>query len=278
MANRFWVGGTGTWDASDTTHWAAITAGAGGQSVPSSADAVTFDASSGGGTVTVNTTVAIQNLVCGAFTGTLDFSANDNNVTLSSVSGFNGSGTGTRTINLGDGTWTLTATSGASLWTMATTTNLTFNANNSTIHFSGTGTDVRGFSGGALTYHNVTFAGGAGGVQITGGNTFGTLTLNSPNFINMPASATQTISTLSLGGTSNVSNQIALINTNTSATATVSISSGTVAFDWAVFRRMTFGGGATFSATNALDLGLNSGITISAPAAAAATGGYVIGG
>ena len=52
MASRFWVGGTGTWDASDTTHWATASNGAGGASVPGSSDAVTFDASSGGGTVT----------------------------------------------------------------------------------------------------------------------------------------------------------------------------------------------------------------------------------
>ena len=60
MASRFWVGGTGTWDASDTTHWAATSGGAGGQSVPTASDTATFDASSGGGTVTVNTTVNIS--------------------------------------------------------------------------------------------------------------------------------------------------------------------------------------------------------------------------
>ena len=41
VASRFWVGGTGTWDASDTTHWAATSGGAGGQSVPGSSDSVT---------------------------------------------------------------------------------------------------------------------------------------------------------------------------------------------------------------------------------------------
>jgi hypothetical protein len=47
MASRFWVGGTGTWSASNTTNWAGTSGGAGGQSVPGVADTVTFDANSG---------------------------------------------------------------------------------------------------------------------------------------------------------------------------------------------------------------------------------------
>jgi hypothetical protein len=47
MSNRFWVGGTGNWDASSTTHWSATSGGAGGASVPSTADSVFIDANSG---------------------------------------------------------------------------------------------------------------------------------------------------------------------------------------------------------------------------------------
>lgn len=56
MANRFWRGGTGTWDAADTTHWSATSGGAGGASVPTSSDNVFFDSSSGlsGATVTIS--------------------------------------------------------------------------------------------------------------------------------------------------------------------------------------------------------------------------------
>lgn len=32
MANRYWVGGTGTWDTTDTTNWSATSGGAGGTS------------------------------------------------------------------------------------------------------------------------------------------------------------------------------------------------------------------------------------------------------
>jgi hypothetical protein len=43
---RYWVGGTGTWDATTTTNWSTSSGGAGGASVPTSLDNVVFDASS----------------------------------------------------------------------------------------------------------------------------------------------------------------------------------------------------------------------------------------
>lgn len=48
MADRYWVGGGGTWNATNTTNWAATSGGTGGESVPTSADNVFFDANSGG--------------------------------------------------------------------------------------------------------------------------------------------------------------------------------------------------------------------------------------
>lgn len=52
MANRYWVGGTGTWDSSSTTNWSASSGGAGGASVPGNADSVFFDGNSGTGNCT----------------------------------------------------------------------------------------------------------------------------------------------------------------------------------------------------------------------------------
>lgn len=53
MANRYWVGGTGTWDTTDTTHWSASSGGSNGASVPTSSDSVFFDSGSGSpGTIT----------------------------------------------------------------------------------------------------------------------------------------------------------------------------------------------------------------------------------
>jgi len=121
MASRFWVGGTGTWDASDTTHWASSSGGAGGQSVPGSADTVTLDASSGGGTVTLAYRPNVVSITMGAFTGTFD----DGNYGADLVT-FSSSGTGTRTITIGNTDWTLSGNS-ATIWNTSNTTNLTVN-------------------------------------------------------------------------------------------------------------------------------------------------------
>jgi hypothetical protein len=43
MADRYWVGGSGTWDATSTAHWSATSGGASGASVPTTNDNVFFD-------------------------------------------------------------------------------------------------------------------------------------------------------------------------------------------------------------------------------------------
>jgi hypothetical protein len=59
MANRFWVGGSGTWDNSSTANWSATTGGASGASAPTTGDDAFFDANSGtAATVTVASTAA----------------------------------------------------------------------------------------------------------------------------------------------------------------------------------------------------------------------------
>jgi hypothetical protein len=73
MADRFWVGGTGTWDAVNTANWSATSGGAGGVSVPVSIDAVYFNASSGGGTVTLGADGACGIINFVGFTGIIDF-------------------------------------------------------------------------------------------------------------------------------------------------------------------------------------------------------------
>lgn len=52
MATYYWVGGTGTWNASSTTNWASSSGGAGGAGVPTAADNVIIDNNSGTGTIT----------------------------------------------------------------------------------------------------------------------------------------------------------------------------------------------------------------------------------
>lgn len=46
MADRYWVGGAGTWNGTSTTNWSTTSGGAAGASAPTSADDVFFDANS----------------------------------------------------------------------------------------------------------------------------------------------------------------------------------------------------------------------------------------
>lgn len=52
MADRYWVGGTGTWDSSNRTNWSTSSGGFGGAPVPANLDFVYFDSNSGTGNCT----------------------------------------------------------------------------------------------------------------------------------------------------------------------------------------------------------------------------------
>ena len=60
MANRYWVGGAGTWNATAITNWAATSGGAGGQTAPTADDSVFIDAASG---LTTGLTITTSNSV-----------------------------------------------------------------------------------------------------------------------------------------------------------------------------------------------------------------------
>jgi hypothetical protein len=111
-ASRFWVGGTGTWDASSTNNWSATTGGGNGASIPGVADTATYDGNSGTGTVTLNTDVTVVTITIANTTNvmTFDFATNNNSFTLSGTTGFiySGGTTANRTINFGFNTFTFT--------------------------------------------------------------------------------------------------------------------------------------------------------------------------
>lgn len=69
MANRYWVGGTDSWDATAGSKWALTSGGTGGEAVPTSSDDVFLDANSGAVTVTVSGTRECNNLDFTGFTG-----------------------------------------------------------------------------------------------------------------------------------------------------------------------------------------------------------------
>lgn len=77
MANRYWVGGTATWDNLALLKWSTTSGGIGGQAVPTTADNVFFDAASGANTVTIGSGTATCNqLTMTGFTGTIAFGTN----------------------------------------------------------------------------------------------------------------------------------------------------------------------------------------------------------
>lgn len=73
MADRYWVGGNGTWSATNTTNWSSTSGGSGGASVPTSSDNVVFDTSSNSsGVLTVTVAGGVQ---CNGFYNNRDAGA-----------------------------------------------------------------------------------------------------------------------------------------------------------------------------------------------------------
>jgi len=143
MADRYWVGGTANWDNVAGAKWSATSGGAGGASVPTSADAVFFNSSSGAVTVTVDTGGGTAlSINCTGFTGFISGTVGMNvygSVTLVTgmffvnTGGFNLLGTGT--LNTGGktvgpvtiGTAGITVTLGSAL-TLSSSADLTLSA------------------------------------------------------------------------------------------------------------------------------------------------------
>ncbi len=70
MANRYWVGGTATWNGVAASKWSTTSGGASGASTPTAADDVFFDAASGAAIVTLASTGSVARSVnCTGFTG-----------------------------------------------------------------------------------------------------------------------------------------------------------------------------------------------------------------
>ena len=117
MANRYWVGGTGTWNTTSTTNWSISSGGGGGASVPTAADSVFFDQA---GTYTVTMTGALLCLDFTVSAGTVTFATGTTPTlavsgSMSLVTGTVWSSTGAITFN--------SATTGRTITTNGTTLN-----------------------------------------------------------------------------------------------------------------------------------------------------------
>ena len=113
-ANRYWVGGTGTWNNTLTTHWSTSSGGSSGASPPGSSDAAIFDSNSGpGGTqVTINQTggVSVASINTSGFVGGVGGAGSTGAITVSGNADLSGAQSfGSSTITLtGTGSQTLT--------------------------------------------------------------------------------------------------------------------------------------------------------------------------
>jgi autotransporter family porin len=72
MADRYWVGGSDTWNSTAGLKWATTSGGAGGASAPTTSDNVFINAASGAGTITLGVGQSGNVIDFTGFTGTLN--------------------------------------------------------------------------------------------------------------------------------------------------------------------------------------------------------------
>jgi hypothetical protein len=142
---RYWVGGTGTWNTSSTTNWAATSGGSGGMFVPTAFDNAFFDSNSGSGTVTLTGAILAGsiNAIGSSFTfggtGTPTISGN---LTLSNTTVWNATGAITFNANTTVNTNGVVVNSANIILSTANTLtlsgNLTLGASNNFTHSNGT--------------------------------------------------------------------------------------------------------------------------------------------
>jgi len=342
MADRYWVGGAGTWDATTTTNWSATSGGAGGASAPTLIDNVIFNSASNAtayavtlgtnanalditiagpatGNVTITAASSLINLYGSwtnaatsvvfsgsgslvlwasttgktittngvslgalnvipnnatggwtlgsaiAFTGTLSLQGGSFNTGNYSVTcaNFSGSNAVVRSLTLGTSTITLDNTAA---WTFTTTTNLTFNAGTSTIIASSASVT---FSGGGLTYYNVSFTSVTALTHtIQGANAFNNLTFTSRTTDGVGAivvSANQTISgTLTLGAANTAVRRLFVRSDTIGTQRTLTVATIATLADVDFQDTVAAGASGTFSGTRLGNCTNNSNITFGA--------------
>jgi len=189
MANRYWVGGTGTWDNTSTTNWSASSGGAGGASVPTAADNVYFDANSNVGTDAFTVTMATTPRVCNDFT----------------ASGL-------------DGVMTLAGTSIG----LTVSGSLTFQATNFTRTYDGTTTFNATTTGKTVTTNGVAFGGPVAFDGVGGGWTLGSAFSCGSNTLTLTNGTFDTSSSGNYAVTANA------FNSNNSNVRTINLNASTL--------------------------------------------------
>ena len=205
------------------------------------------------------------------------FTDNNHNVTAGAFSSANSN---TRVVTFGTGTaWTLGLVSGT-VFDCSTVTGLTVNPGTATITCSAAATGNRIFAcGTSKSYPGLAIV-DSGTVHAdftitaTTAATFASLAMTAPVNVVFPQAVTVTVTAaFALAGTA-YNSAILLRSSNAAAgvQATISTATGSPTIAWAALDNMAFTGGATFTATNSIDLGHNTGISISGPTGGGATG------
>lgn len=214
MANRFWVGGTGTWNGSNTANWSATSGGTGGASVPTGGDVVIFDANSNNGNSGASYTVTLAGINASATSVTF------NNPSAGTLN-FTGTGNiATSTLTVGE---TVNATGWVGNLNVSGSTSL--NTNGSVI-----GANINISSTLTLTGNSVT----TGSVSLTNGGfasklIMGGFTLTCSTFVSQANGTITPAFDFSAGGTVNItSTSTGTVVSNLYGSSTIS---GTMAFN-----------------------------------------------
>jgi len=235
MANRYWVGGSGTWDDSSTTHWSTTSGGSAGASAPTGSDVCIFNSSSGGGTITVS-----------AYDGGNSFTIN--------ASGFTGAFSGALAINPAASTIGSTATFSSLALTL------------SCLGSGGTLT-TSGKTFGSITVRGDSAFGGAYITLVGALNTVGNLRFLSSDYV---AELRLDTVTNSIAGIEcnppydpfSTGLKSSIISKTTGTQATLSCSTGTNTLSYLAAKDINFTGGAIWLVGTAfIDNGNNTGLT-----------------
>jgi len=279
MANRYWVGGAGTWNTTSTTNWSASSGGASGASVPTAADSVFFDQATtytvtctgaltclditvSAGTVTfaqgttptfaISGSMSLVAATVWSATGTLTFNATTtgktittNGVSISGAITFNGAGGG----------WTLGSALTLPIARTLTVTQGTFSTSASNFAvtagaFSGTGSSTRTISlnGSTITLNGTNST--TWNFNTTTGLTFnaGTSTIQTTSvYSSIFRGGGQTYNTVIFGNTSSI---FTIYGANTFATLTFSSLASNGAVTYAFDANQTVTGTLTLGSTN----------------------------
>ncbi len=181
MANRFWVGGSGTWDATSTANWAATSGGASGASAPVAIDTVFFDANSGtAATVSVASNAASSSITINKSDITLSLSGSPtfgsillttgivslNAQTLTITGAFASNNSNARSIDFGTGKIVLSG-SGV-IWSCGTTTNMSVSGASPLVEVTNSGAVATTVNSGTLTEaQSISFSFTAGSYALT---------------------------------------------------------------------------------------------------------------